>query len=138
MGNGGMRFFRMADRPRVSHARREIRWGAALLSLVGVSFGSGGVASRPEVSSRVQFNRDIRQILAENCFTCHGQDRGKRMANLRLDVREEAIARGAFVPGRPEQSKLVARVFAANEGRRMPPAFSHKRLTAVQKEVLRR
>src|SRR5438105_14240715 len=124
MGNSEMRVLRITDRPHGAHARREIRWGAALVGFLGVSSLSGIAASQPEAPSRVQFNRDIRPILAENCFTCHGPDRGKRMANLRLDAREEAIARGAFVPGRPEQSKLVARIFAAEESRRMPPVFS--------------
>src|SRR4051812_5307332 len=124
--NSGMRVFRIADRPRGSRARLESRWGAVLLGLLGVSSLSGIAASQPEALTRVQFNRDIRPILAENCFTCHGPDRGKRMANLRLDAREEAITRGAFVPGHPERSKLVARIFAAEASQRMPPGFSHK------------
>jgi hypothetical protein len=95
-------------------------------------------AGRAESAERVQFNRDIRPILADNCFTCHGPDSGKRMANLRLDAREVAVARRAIVPGSPQRSALIARVFAADEGRRMPPAFTHKRLSTAQKELLRR
>src|SRR5207253_4946150 len=84
------------------------------------------------------YNRDVRPILSENCFACHGPDRNKRMASLRLDIRDEAVGHQAIVPGKPEKSKLVARVFAAEEGRLMPPVYSHKSLTAAQKETLRR
>ncbi len=97
-----------------------------------------GAAARPTRPARVQFNRDIRPILTENCFVCHGQDRNKRMAGLRLDVREEAIARSAIVPGQPQKSKLIARVFARDDAQRMPPPYSHKALTEAQKDLLRR
>jgi hypothetical protein len=116
-----------------------LRRAWSLLALVG-PFSLAALAPPPrlERSARVPFNREIRPILAENCFTCHGPDHNKRMAGLRLDVREEAVARGAFVPGKPERSKLIARVFAAEESRLMPPVFSHKRLTTAQKNLLRR
>ena len=86
----------------------------------------------------IRFNRDIRPILTENCFLCHGPDHNKRMANLRLDRRDEAIARGIIVPGKPQQSRLIARIFAPSDSFRMPPVMSHKRLTAAQKDMLRR
>jgi Protein of unknown function (DUF1553)/Protein of unknown function (DUF1549)/Concanavalin A-like lectin/glucanases superfamily/Planctomycete cytochrome C len=116
-----------------------LRRAWSLLALVG-PFSLAALAAPPrlERAARVPFNREIRPILAENCFTCHGPDHNKRMAGLRLDVREAAIARGAFLPGKPERSKLIDRVFAVEESRRMPPAFSHKRLTATQKNLLRR
>jgi hypothetical protein len=87
--------------------------------------------------SKVGFNRDIRPILSDNCFPCHGPDQNKRMAGLRLDLREEALARGAIVPGKPALSRLVNRVLAPG-ARAMPPPASHKTLTAEQKALLKR
>ena len=52
-------------------------------------------------TNQIRFNRDIRPILSENCFACHGPDKNKRKAKLRLDVREVALEREAFVPGKP-------------------------------------
>lgn len=82
------------------------------------------------------FNRDIRPILAENCFACHGPDKAARKADLRLDLRDEAIKMGAIVPGKPDKSELVARLDAAGV-KQMPPPKSHKKLTAAQKETLK-
>jgi hypothetical protein len=84
------------------------------------------------------YNRDVRPILSDNCFACHGPDKGNRKAKLRLDVREDAIAKEAFVPGKPEESELVKRLFTTNEDDVMPPADSHKKLSAAQKEILKR
>ena len=99
---------------------------------------AGGAAQKPQAQAAVQYNRDIRPILTENCFVCHGPDGNKRLAGLRLDVREQALTRGAIVPGKPEKSKLVARIFAANPNQVMPPVSSHKQLTQAQKNLLRR
>src|SRR6516164_7118174 len=92
--------------------------------------------------SEVHFNRDIRPIMAETCFRCHGPDKSSRMAGMRLDIREEALkptASGAIpiVPGDPEKSAIVQRVFDSG-ARVMPPAFAHKDLTQTQKETIRR
>ena len=93
--------------------------------------------------SPVEYNRDVRPILAENCFSCHGADSASRKAKLRLDTFEEATAkRGddalAIVPGKPGESEVVARVFAESEDDIMPPPESHKTLTPQQKEILKR
>jgi hypothetical protein len=89
--------------------------------------------------SAIEFNRDIRPLLSENCFICHGPDANKRMAGLRLDVRENAITKGAIVPGRPDKSSLIARIFAKDSSPlRMPPLSAHKQLTAAQKDLLKR
>ncbi len=83
----------------------------------------------------VRFNRDIRPIFSENCFTCHGPDHNKRMAGLRLDLGSEAMARGVLTPGKPEKSILIARILAKGSGI-MPPIFTHKHLSAAQKNLL--
>ncbi|MCS6777711.1 MAG: DUF1553 domain-containing protein [Chloroherpetonaceae bacterium] len=88
--------------------------------------------------ARVQFNRDIRPILSDHCFACHGPDRNSRKAGLRLDVRAEALKRRVIVPGKPEQSTLIARIFSTGTVPIMPPPSAHKPLTARQKELLRR
>src|SRR6266850_766900 len=89
-------------------------------------------------TNQIQFNRDIRPILSENCFACHGQDKNQRKAKLRLDVREVAVEREAIVPGKPTESKLVKHVFTDDSDDIMPPPKTHKVLTATQKELLKR
>ncbi len=86
----------------------------------------------------LDFNRDIRPILAENCFYCHGQDGNKRQADLRLDQREAAINAGAIVPNDPIASAMVQRVTSENPDELMPPPKSNRRLTAEQKALLDR
>src|SRR3954463_4467282 len=86
----------------------------------------------------LDYNRDIRPILAENCFYCHGQDANKRQADLRLDVRDAAIDAGAIVPNDPGSSELVARINANDPGELMPPPKSNRRLSAEQKQRLGR
>jgi mono/diheme cytochrome c family protein len=87
---------------------------------------------------KLEYVRDVRPILAENCFACHGPDSAARKAKLRLDLRDEAIAKDAIVPGKPDQSGLVERIFAEDPGEIMPPPKSHKKLTSAQKETLKR
>ena len=91
--------------------------------------------------AEVRFNRDIRPIMAETCFRCHGPDKSSRMAGMRLDLRDEALKPTAdgtipIVPGDPEKSAIIQRIFAAN-ARVMPPAYIHKELTPAQKETIR-
>ncbi|MFM2171324.1 MAG: hypothetical protein RI957_1553, partial [Verrucomicrobiota bacterium] len=86
----------------------------------------------------VSFNRDIRPILSENCYYCHGPDEKNREEDLRLDVRKEAIAAKAIVPGKPEESDLIARIYSKEEDEIMPPPKAHKTLTDAQKDLLKR
>ena len=91
----------------------------------------------------VKFNRDIRPIMSDTCFRCHGPDKRARMAGMRLDHREEALkptASGAIpiVPGDPDKSAIVQRIFAGDPARRMPPKYAEKVLTDAQKETIRR
>ncbi len=91
----------------------------------------------------LRFNRDIRPILANNCFACHGPDKQNRQGDLRLDDREQAVRPAAsqspaIVPGKPQASNLIARINSANSDEIMPPPDSQKKLTAAQKELLER
>lgn len=117
----------------------------ALLFLTGLLAGSAALpATRPPVraGAEVRFNRDIRPILSENCFQCHGPDSGTRAANLRLDIEAGARAdRGghpAIVPGNLQKSALVGRITAKDPARVMPPPSSGKKLKPKQIELLRR
>src|ERR1051325_10456771 len=85
----------------------------------------------------LSYNRDIRPILSDNCFYCHGPDANHRKAKLRLDVREDALKSEAFVPGDAEKSELVRRIFTADEDDHMPPVDSAKKLTETQKNTLK-
>ena len=97
----------------------------------------GALASAAELTPP-EYNRDVRPILAENCFYCHGPDANKREAKLRLDVRADALKSQAFVPGDAAASELVKRLFTQDPDEAMPPPDSHRTLTAAQKETLRR
>ena len=88
-------------------------------------------------SQSIEFNRDIRPILAENCFYCHGPDAHDRQADLRLDLREEAIRSGAFQSGNAADSKLIERIFSVDPQEVMPPADSNKKLSDKQKALLK-
>jgi len=94
------------------------------------------VSARAEET--ISYNRDVRPILSDNCFHCHGPDQKKRKGKFRLDVREDAVAKGAIVPGKPQESELIRRIFTANPDDLMPPAEAHKTLTPAQKKLLRR
>jgi len=102
--------------------------------------GSGLVLA---ASPDLQFNRDIRPLLSENCLACHGPDPGSRKAGLRLDTRESLFGQTkgegpVVVPGKPEQSALWKRLVHTDPDELMPPPESHKVLKAEQKELIRR
>jgi hypothetical protein len=91
----------------------------------------------------INFNRQIRPILSENCFRCHGPDNKERKARLRLDTRAGAFGKlrsggHAVVPGKSAESELIARITAADPAERMPPSKSNRHLTAAQINLLRR
>jgi len=86
----------------------------------------------------VSYNRDVRPILAEHCFACHGADSAARQADLRLDLREAAIDSGAIVEGNLEASQLWVRVLTDDVELVMPPPDAKKPLSNEQKATLRR
>ena len=87
-------------------------------------------------ADEVAYNRDIRPILVENCFACHGADSASRQADLRLDRRDDAIASGGIVPGEPDSSPLLDRVYSDDPEEVMPPPATKKQVSAEQKELL--
>ena len=96
------------------------------------------LAALPAFGAKVDYNEDVRPILSENCFYCHGPDGNKRKAKLRLDVREAALAKKAFVPGDAEASELIKRLASTDSDEVMPPPDSHRTLSTAQKEILKR
>ena len=93
-------------------------------------------------AAKVNFQREVRPILSDSCFLCHGPDKTTRMVGMRLDTREGAFAKrpsgSVIVPGNPKASLLYQRISADKPARLMPPPYSHKTLTAEQRETLRR
>ncbi len=118
---------------------------AAFLSLFfGLPWVAHGALPVPET---IDFNRDVRRVLSENCIRCHGPDEQDRKggdggeAGLRLDTREGALAQtdgyAAIIPGQPENSELYKRILTEDENDVMPPADSGKTLSARDKAVLK-
>ncbi|MBS0201382.1 MAG: PSD1 domain-containing protein [Planctomycetes bacterium] len=108
---------------------------------------SGPVAESADVvpkAGKVSFDRDVRPILSDNCFVCHGPDDQDRQAGLRLDLRSGAVkpaesGKTAIVPGKPDASELIQRVTSTDDNLRMPPLKGkHKPLTARQIDLLKR
>ncbi|HRH95084.1 MAG TPA: PSD1 and planctomycete cytochrome C domain-containing protein [Prosthecobacter sp.] len=93
-------------------------------------------------AGRLDFNRDIRPILSDNCFACHGFDAKKRKADLRLDVPEGAFTaiEGAFPikPGDVEASTIIQRILSHDEDEVMPPPDTNKKVKPEQVEILKR
>lgn len=108
------------------------------LSTLVFSISSITAAAEPPVPAQIEFNRDVRPILSDNCFYCHGPDKNHREADLRLDLRDEAISAKAFIPGNASKSELVSRILTDDEDDLMPPPDSHKKLTTRQKEILKK
>jgi mono/diheme cytochrome c family protein len=110
------------------------------LSLLLVLLAAGTArAAEPKVS----FNRDIRPILSDTCFQCHGPDDKQRKSGLRLDVREMALkpaksGSAAIVPGHPEKSELMQRLTASDKDDLMPPSKLNKPLSPQQIETVKR
>src|SRR2546423_12792320 len=113
-------------------------YNAVLIALAAVPLGAAGLGSpHQRHPDTVQFNRDIRPILADNCFACHGPDHNKRQAGLRMDVPDPSLSR-VVVPGHPGQSRLISRILATDNAKRMPPPSTRKILSEAQKELLKR
>jgi len=116
---------------------------AALLAanvLCGVWTADAATATTP---AKIDFNHDIRPILSENCYTCHGPDANKLKAGLRFDHRESVLGKAksgeiAVVPGAPEKSEMIRRLTTTDPDEVMPPAKEDKALKPQQIELLKR
>ena len=114
-----------------------ILWVIGVAVLV-ISFSSSVLRGADSFPEKIQFNRDIRPILSDNCYACHGPDESNRKAKLRLDVREIALKKEAFMPGKPDESELVRRVYTTDPDDQMPPPDTRHRLTEAEKGKLKR
>ena len=96
----------------------------------------------PLAAAPVDFDRDIRPIISDNCFACHGPDEKPRMAKLRLDTKDGMFAdRGGYqviVPGKAADSRLYQRISATDKAKRMPPPYADRTLNEKQIELIRR
>jgi hypothetical protein len=133
----------------VRPAMRNLAFGLAFV----LCDPSHGTAAEPAVTkpapsrsvkpAKVDFNREVRPILAKNCFACHGSDEGSRAKGLRLDLRDAAIkplkdGEAAIVPGHPDDSALIFRITEEDETLRMPPKKAGNRLTQAEVAILER
>ncbi len=88
----------------------------------------------------IEFNRDIRPILSDKCFACHGTDAKTRQADLRLDndssTKPSGSSEAAIIPGQPHKSPLILRILSQDADQKMPPASSHKRVTEREVQLL--
>ena len=89
------------------------------------------------VEEKVSFSREILPILSDNCFYCHGPDKTHQKADLRLDIRADAIAAGAIDPEHPDKSEVLLRIFSNDEEEIMPPPEAHRELSDAQKNLIK-
>lgn len=112
-------------------------------SLLLTGILSAGLSNFTAADDRIDFNREIRPILSDMCYKCHGPDAAERKAGLRLDNHAGAITKlesgsTAVIPGKPDESQLIARIVSTDPDLVMPPPETGKKLTANQTELLTR
>jgi Protein of unknown function (DUF1553)/Protein of unknown function (DUF1549)/Planctomycete cytochrome C len=113
-----------------------------LLASLAITVIAVSAQTQPAATSPVNFDREIRPILSNNCFRCHGPDVSSRVGGFRLDLREEATqaqTTGApIIPGDPDKSELIQRIFSKDTNAIMPPQYANITLTDAQKDTMRR
>lgn len=114
-------------------SRMKIRWLSLLTAAIFFPFRLQGQVEKP-----INYNRDIRPILSNHCFACHGPDENKREADLRLDLPGIALEKKAIIPGDAQSSQLIQRVRHEQPNKRMPPEETKKPLTKVKIDLLER
>jgi hypothetical protein len=112
--------------------------GLRLGTVVAILASAGAISA----AGGPDFSRDVRPILSQHCFKCHGPDDAAREAKLRLDVRESAIVRTdsgkpPIVPGKPDSSELIRRIFSHDADEMMPPPAANKPLSDSERRILR-
>ena len=116
-------------------AERALRSSLGLALLMGVLPNLLSAAD-------IDFRSQVKPILSDKCYACHGPDAGQREADLRFDLAAEALSNRdgspAIVPGKPEESLLVQRILSSDPDEQMPPADHPKQLTAAEKKILRK
>jgi len=113
------------------------RYKLSLLTGISVfALFAAATAQGAAPAAAIEYDRDIRPILSENCFFCHGADANKRKGKLRLDDFENATKK-AIVPGKPDESELIKRIFSTDPDEKMPPPDSNRHLKEEQRELLR-
>ncbi|MBV8550168.1 MAG: DUF1553 domain-containing protein [Acidobacteriaceae bacterium] len=106
--------------------------------LVVCSLTLTAVRALSAATSSIDFDRQVRPILSDNCFTCHGPDEKHRMAGLHFDTKEGAFSKpGVITPGDSAHSKMYWRISNPNEAMRMPPPYSGRKLTPAQIETIK-
>src|SRR5688572_20048296 len=118
-------------------------WLGIIVAALISTWALAPFASGEPNPQNIEFNRDIRPLLSDVCFTCHGPDKATRVINLRFDTEAGAFAdlgggRHAIVPGDPARSEMYQRITAKDEAIRMPPARSGRKLTDNQIDLIRR
>lgn len=109
-----------------------------LLTIALARCSAPAAAQAPPAAAAVDYQRDIRPILSNHCFPCHGTDQESRQADLRLDQRDAALAHGAILPGNAADSPLLQRVLSSDPEQHMPPAEFNKPLNQTQQDLLQR
>lgn len=101
-----------------------------------------GLSSGATAATAPDFNRDVRPVLAQHCFKCHGMDEGGRKGKLRLDLRASATGKGksgeiAIVPGKPDASEVIKRIFSTDEDEVMPPPHTKTVMPDAAKAIIK-
>ena len=129
--------------PNLPHLRFLLAWIMSkqnITTLVSLFFCASRLLAYQQPA--IDFQKDVRPILANHCFACHGFDDKGRQAELRLDREADALdpnrSARTIVPGAPQESELIDRIFSEDPDSVMPPASTNKPLTTSQKEILSR
>ena len=115
----------------------------AALVLTPGSGQTSGVEAADQGTTKIDFDREIRPLLSDRCFRCHGPNEKDRKGAFRLDQEKSALGKAEsgehpIVPGKPESSELIRRITADDVSERMPPQDSGKTLSKSEIELLRR